>query len=53
MAKCLQEAKVSFEIPPSIRFEGRAGEQRTMFFRDSCGNSIEIKSFENFRKVYE
>ena len=53
MAKRLQEAKISFEIPPSVRFEGQAGERRTMFFRDFCGNPIEVKSFDNFRQVYE
>ncbi|PIB25895.1 dioxygenase [Amylibacter kogurei] len=48
----LQSAKVKFEIPPQVRFEGQAGEQRIMFFRDPSGNPIEAKGFADFDKVF-
>ncbi len=46
------EGKVEFEIPPQTRFEGEAGEQRTMFFRDPSGNPVEIKGFADFDGVF-
>lgn len=48
----LVAANVDFIIPPSIRFEGEKGEQRTMFFRDPSGNPIEVKGFADFESVY-
>jgi len=53
LAKRLIDANTNFEIPPCTRFEGEPGEQRTMFFRDFCGNPIEIKSFQDNIKVFE
>ncbi len=52
LAKQLEDADVDFELPPSTRFPGQPGEQRTMFFRDFCGNPIEIKSFDDFHQLY-
>lgn len=52
LAARLEKAGHKFEIPPQIRFEGQAGEQRTMFFRDPSGNPIEIKGFANFDTVF-
>ena len=34
-----------FVIEPYIRFQGQAGEQATMFFRDPSGNALEMKAF--------
>lgn len=48
----LTAANVSFEIPPQVRFEGEAGEQRTMFFRDPSGNPIEFKGFKDFDTIF-
>ena len=53
MADRLKGADVDFEIPPSSRFKGEPGEQRTMFFRDPFGNPIEIKSFDSHHQVFE
>ncbi len=53
LAERLKSANIEFEIPPSTRFKGQPGEQRTLFFRDFCGNPIEIKSFEDFEQVYK
>ena len=53
LSERLINADLEFEIPPQIRFEGEAGEQRTMFFRDPSGNPIEIKGFKNFKAIFE
>jgi extradiol dioxygenase family protein len=37
--------QVTFVIPPTVRFAGTPGEQRTMFFTDPDGNALEFKSF--------
>lgn len=34
-----------FVIEPAIRFEGKPGEQATMFLRDPAGNALEFKAF--------
>ncbi|WP_127144350.1 VOC family protein [Pelagibacterium montanilacus] len=52
IAARLEDAGVSFDIPPVIRFAGEPGEQRTMFFRDPSGNPIEIKGFADFESVF-
>lgn len=36
-----------FIIEPYIRFEGKPGEQGTMFFADPSGNALEFKAFRN------
>ena len=45
LAKRVEAAGITFGIAPHIRFEGQAGEQATMFFRDPSGNALEFKSF--------
>jgi hypothetical protein len=47
LAERLQQAAVDFVIPPTIRFEGQAGEQATMFFFDPSGNALEFKAMSN------
>jgi hypothetical protein len=47
LAERLQQAAVNFVIPPTIRFEGQAGEQATMFFFDPSGNALEFKAMSN------
>jgi extradiol dioxygenase family protein len=39
-------------LPPQVRFEGEPGEQWTMFFRDVCGNPIEIKGFRSLDAIH-
>ncbi|MCY4512520.1 MAG: hypothetical protein OXB86_02400 [Bdellovibrionales bacterium] len=41
----LEKANTSFIVKPQIRFKGLPGEQKTMFFKDPFGHSIEIKSY--------
>ena len=43
---------LDFVLAPTLRFEGTAGEQATMFFLDSSGNPIEIKGFTDWASVY-
>ena len=45
LADRLTEAGTDFAIPPTVRFEGKPGEQATMFFRDPSGNALEMKAF--------
>ncbi len=52
LARRMESAGVTFEIPPVIRFAGEPGEQRTMFFRDPSGNPIEVKGFRDFAGVF-
>lgn len=47
LADKLKMKKFSFIIEPYIRFEGKTGEQATMFFSDPSGNAIEIKAFRD------
>jgi extradiol dioxygenase family protein len=44
LAARLQAAGLDFVIEPTVRFEGQAGEQATMFFRDPAGNALEFKA---------
>jgi extradiol dioxygenase family protein len=53
LAQRLKDAKTEFVIEPQLRFEGQPGEQWTMFFRDPCGNPIEIKGFKSLDSVYD
>ena len=48
----LKEQKINFVIEPYIRFEGKPGEQATMFFRDPCGNALEFKAFKNIDQLF-
>ncbi|MEM6493131.1 MAG: VOC family protein [Pseudomonadota bacterium] len=43
----LETAGIDFIIRPTVRFEGKPGEQATMFLRDPAGNALEFKAFAN------
>jgi extradiol dioxygenase family protein len=47
LATRLERAGTEFVIAPTIRFEGQAGEQATMFFLDPAGNALEFKAMAN------
>lgn len=51
-AKELKSKNISFVIEPYIRFEGKVGEQATMFFRDPCSNALEFKAFKNIDQLF-
>ncbi|TMW67740.1 hypothetical protein Poli38472_007412 [Pythium oligandrum] len=44
LADRLKKSGVQFIIEPHLRFQGRKGEQWTMFFKDPSGNSLEFKA---------
>jgi uncharacterized protein len=52
LAARLRAAGTRFMLEPQVRFEGQAGEQWTMFFRDPSGNPIEVKAFAQWDAVY-
>lgn len=48
----LENANIHFIVAPYIRYEGKVGEQHTMFFLDNSGNPIELKAFTNPDDVF-
>ncbi len=52
LADRLRAAGTEFLFAPQVRFEGRPGEQWTMFFLDPFGNPIEVKGLRSFETVY-
>ncbi|MFT7621361.1 MAG: extradiol dioxygenase family protein [Myxococcota bacterium] len=52
LAERLQEAGMSFVIPPRVRFAGQRGEQATMFFRDPSGNALEFKAMRHDEELF-
>jgi extradiol dioxygenase family protein len=47
LAERVRQARIAFIIEPHLRFQGAPGEQWTMFFKDSSGNSLEFKAMTN------
>ena len=41
-----------FILEPRVRFQGKAGEQRTMFLSDPSGNYLEFKSFDSDSDIF-
>ena len=52
LSERLLAAGTLFDLAPSVRFQGEAGEQWTMFFRDPSGNPIEVKGFPSLDGVF-
>jgi uncharacterized protein len=52
LADRLIGAGVDFVIPPTTRFAGAVGEQKTMFFRDPSGNALEFKAFADDASLF-
>jgi len=52
LADKLKAAGTEFLIEPYVRFEGKPGEQATMFFLDPSGNAIEFKSFHDPAQLF-
>lgn len=53
LAEKLRAQGVRFVIEPSVRFQGQAAEQATMFFFDPSGNALEFKGFRDFGRLFE
>ena len=52
LAEQLGSQGAVFEIPPTSRFAGRVGEQRTFFLRDPSGNCLEFKAFRDPSRLF-
>jgi len=52
LADRLKAANTRFVIEPTIRFEGQAGEQATMFLLDPAGNALEFKAMADPAKLF-
>ncbi len=51
-SKTIENKGVTFIIKPYIRFEGKIGEQATMFFLDPAGNALEFKAFKDKSQLF-
>ena len=49
----LKSSDVEFIIEPHVRFEGKPGEQATMFIRDPSGNALEFKAFADMSQLFK
>ena len=52
LAAKLQSKGMPFIVDPCVRYEGRPGEQATMFFEDYSGNALEFKAYRNPSEVF-
>jgi len=52
LADRLRAAQLEFVIEPNVRFEGRKGEQATMFISDPSGNHLEFKTFRRIEALF-
>lgn len=52
LSERLVKAGIQFVIEPYIRFEGKVGEQGTMFFLDPSGNALEFKGFDDLDQLF-
>ena len=52
LKKKLEAANIDFIVEPYIRFEGKIGEQATMFFLDPSSNALEFKAFKNINQLF-
>lgn len=52
LAEKLKATNTKFIIEPSIRFQGKVGEQATMFFNDPENNALEFKAFKDINQLF-
>ena len=52
LSKRLIAANTQFVMKPTIRFEGKVGEQATMFFTDPENNALEFKAFKDMSQLF-
>ncbi|MFK8037305.1 MAG: VOC family protein [Crocinitomicaceae bacterium] len=48
----LESEKIEFLVKPQKRYQGKTGEQLTMFVFDFSGNPIEFKAYSNRNEVF-
>ncbi|TCK64042.1 hypothetical protein DFQ05_2735 [Winogradskyella wandonensis] len=49
----LESQNIEFVVKPQKRYEGKVGEQLTMFVFDFSGNPLEFKSFSNPSETFK
>ncbi len=52
VADRVRMAGIAFIVEPGLRYEGKPGEQMTMFFRDPAGNALEFKSYRASDEIF-
>lgn len=52
MAERLRAAGTAFVVEPHTRFEGKVGEQATMFLLDPSGNALEFKALADLETLF-
>ena len=52
LSENLKAKNIKFVIEPYLRFEGKVGEQATMFFLDPENNALEFKAFKNIDQLF-
>jgi extradiol dioxygenase family protein len=51
--KKLESEKINFVVKPQKRYQGKVGEQLTMFVFDFSGNPLEFKSFSKPDEIFK
>jgi extradiol dioxygenase family protein len=44
--------EVDYLVEPQIRFQGKPGEQATLFIQDPSGNALEFKAFKDIKRLF-
>ena len=52
LQKKLEENNIEFIHKPMVRYKGKPGEQKTMFFKDPSGNTLELKSYTHIEEIF-
>lgn len=52
LSERLKAANTRFIIEPTIRFQGKVGEQATLFFYDPENNALEFKAFKDMNQLF-
>ena len=52
LSEKLKAQNINFVIEPYLRFEGKVGEQATMFFLDPENNALEFKAFKDISQLF-
>ena len=52
LSERLKATNTKFVIEPGIRFQGKVGEQATMFFNDPENNALEFKAFKDISQLF-
>jgi len=53
LIKQLDQAGVDYKQPPSERFQGKPGQQKTLFIQDPSGNTLEFKCLANAEELFQ